>query len=115
MGKRQNIPEKAQQTIDSLDGLQRATPGPFFFTRVMARVQREEASAWERAVAFLTRPMVVVATLSIIILLNATALYLPTHSYEPSALVADQSDPSYTDDYVAANTIYEFENADAGQ
>jgi hypothetical protein len=114
MEKRPNIPEKTQQTIDSLDGLQRATPGPFFFTRVMARIEREDASAWERAVAFLTRPVVVVATLSIIVLLNATALYLPSHE-SPALVAAEQSDPSFTDDYVAANTFYEFENADAGQ
>jgi hypothetical protein len=110
-----NIPGKVQQTIDSLDGLQRATPTPFFFTRVMARLQKEEmGGAWERVVYFLSRPAIAVATLVMIILLNAAAFYLPsTHG---SSTIAEQNEPSYTDDYVAANNnFYEYENADAGQ
>jgi hypothetical protein len=112
-----NIPGKVQQTIDSLDGLQRATPAPFFFTRVMARLQSEETGgAWERMVYFLSRPAIAVVTLVTIILLNAAAFYLPSSHGSSTSSIAEQNEPSYTDDYVAANNnFYEYENADAGQ
>jgi Na+/proline symporter len=113
MEKRKSTEEKVQETINSINGLQRAVPAPFFFTRVMARLQNEEASPWERVAVFLTRPTVALATLVLVILLNAAAFYVPADS----SVIADNPDPSYTDDYVAANNtnIFEYEIADAGQ
>lgn len=113
MEKRKSIEEKVEQTVNSIDGLQRAAAAPFFFTRVMARIQREESGAWERAASFITRPAIVIGTLALILLLNAAVFYLPS---QKSNTAVEQAEPGFTDDYIAANnSFFEFENGDAGQ
>jgi hypothetical protein len=92
--------------LESFDGLQKASPGVFFFTRVQARLQRTETGLWGKLAVFLTRPAVAFATLCLIFLLNAAALFY--HSQSPGS-PSDQNEPSLTEDYnttVAANSYY---------
>jgi hypothetical protein len=57
-----------EATLQSFDGMQRATAPPFFFTRVQARIEKQSAvnGFWY----FLSRPMVTVITLSVLLLMN---------------------------------------------
>lgn len=105
---------QTENIINSLDGLQKASPGDFFFTRVQARLHKEEINLWGRVTAFATRPAVALATLCVICLLNAAALF---YQYESSSnsVIADQFEQNSSDDYnttVAANSYYD-ENAEA--
>jgi len=111
---KENIERKVQQALNSLDGVQKASPGPFFFTRVQARLQRQRASGWEKAISFITRPSIALAGLCLIILLNAVAFYLqPSGAGGALALSAAGNEPSYADDYgnLATNFFYD-ENAE---
>ena len=65
-----------EKLLNSLNGLQRATPGDFFYTRVQARLEREERGNWGRFASFITRPVVAFSTLAIIFLLNTAAFFL---------------------------------------
>jgi len=99
--------------LSSLDGMEKASPGDFFFTRVQARLQRQETSTWGSITAFVTRPTVALATLCIIFLLNAAALFYQRTSSNSS--VADQLEQNSADDYnttLAANSYYD-ENTEA--
>ncbi len=103
-----------ENMLNSLDGIQQASAGHFFYTRVQARLQKEEISLWGRVAAFITKPSVALATLFLICLLNTAALLYRQDTYSASA-VSDQVDQPGNDEYnttLAANTYYE-ENSEA--
>lgn len=56
--------------MDSLDGLKRAETAPFFYTRLMGRLERPESSLWNRCMEFLARPAVSLGILLLFMLMN---------------------------------------------
>lgn len=65
-----NTPEEIQRTLDSIDGLGRATANPFLFTRVQARLIHEPTSdrgGWQ----LVLKPMGLFCALAIIVGINA--------------------------------------------
>lgn len=71
MKKKQNISQEVESTLSSLDGVQRAEPGDFFFTRLQARMQRSGAAdAWERFIGLVTRPAYAIAGVVLILAVN---------------------------------------------
>lgn len=75
MNKRPDIEKKIDQMLNSLEGIQRAEPTPFFFTRVKARLERDQKNIWEAAGSFLARPVIAFATLCLILALNGFILF----------------------------------------
>lgn len=75
MNKHHNIGKKVNNAMESLDGIQKAEPAPWFFARVRARLEREEKNVWEKMGSFLARPVVAFAGLALIIGLNAFILF----------------------------------------
>jgi hypothetical protein len=64
-----NLPEKIEQALQSLDGIQRAEPMPFFYTRLQARMQKEmevESIGWLPV----KKPVWLIATLFVFLVLN---------------------------------------------
>ncbi len=105
--------KETENILNSLDGLQKASPGAFFYTRVCARLQKEETGFWGKLALFLTKPTVALATLCLIFLLNAAAFFYQNES--SSSALADQSEQALTEDYnttVATNSYYD-ENTEA--
>jgi len=41
-----NIQKKVEEALSSLDGIQRAQPGPYFVTRLTARLQNDKRNVW---------------------------------------------------------------------
>ena len=112
MKSKNELEKKVQETLESLDGISRAEPRPFFYTRLTARLQQDVPSVWESIGAFISRPAVAIATLCIILALNAFILFrsdddsstLPMYSNE--ALVSDN-------EYVlASSSSFDYENID---
>ncbi len=58
------------ETIDSMDAVERATPAPFLLTRLHAALRREEISYWERMTVFLCRPGVALGAVLLVLMLN---------------------------------------------
>jgi hypothetical protein len=112
MENKQAITAKTEAILNSLEGVQKASPAPFFFTRVQARLQKEEITLWGRFAGFITKPAVALATLFLIFLLNAAALF---YQQKTSVSVADQVEQGNIEEYnttLAANSYYD-ENTDA--
>ena len=106
--------KEIENILNSLDGIKKASPGDFFFTRVQARLQKEEISLWGRIATFMAKPSVAMATLGLICLLNAAAFFYQQES-DPASTMADQLEQSGNDDYnttLATNTYYD-ENSEA--
>ena len=75
MKKPLDIDKKVEETLNSLDGIQRAEGQPYFFTRVKARLERDQKNIWETAGSFMARPVVAIAGLCIILAFNVFFLF----------------------------------------
>lgn len=96
------INRKVEDLLSGADGASRATPTPFLFTRVMARIKATRESSWEKAGRFISRPAFAIAGLGIVIILNAMALSTLNHA-KASNVRARQS--TMASDYFSSNNI----------
>jgi len=107
---KENTPDLLQKAMDSLEGIQRATPGEFFYTRLRARMLRKEQSFWETSGNLLSRPAIVIGGLCLVLLMNTLAIF------DQSSKLATTNDPgelSLVEEYtIASNTLLDYENAD---
>ena len=112
---RPDIERKVQETLESLDGIQRAEPRPYFYTRVMARLQKDEKTIWETMGSFLARPAVAVAGLCFILIFNAVLLFRQdVNTSNANSPVISSSEVMSTDnEYIlASSSSFEYENLD---
>lgn len=110
---RPGIEEKINETLESLDGIQRAEPRPYFYARLMARMQRDDKTIWEAMGSFIARPAVVAAGLCFIIVLNGFILVRQNKGTMTSTSVAESEQLTTDNDYViASSSSFEYENLD---
>lgn len=105
MDKRQNINEEVQKTLESLDNVQRAQANPYLFTRIRGRLTGEERSFWNLAFRFVSRPVVAVAAILLVILMNvAIILNQPSSTPTPT----QEEEQYFASEYnLSGNTIYD--------
>ena len=100
---------RAEKALDSLEGIQRAEPQPFFYTRLRARFEREEKNVWETIGSFLARPAVAVGSLCLILALNVFILTQKETTTSPG-YVSDNIQPQEDDNIFASANTYDYEN-----
>ena len=111
MNKQEHINKMTEETLNSVDGAQRATAKPYLFTRLSARMGRQTESAWENAGRFIARPVVVVAGLCMIITTNALVIvFNNSNTTNNSTATEQQATPDEFSNTVA--TLYDIENND---
>lgn len=72
-----NIEQEIEQVLSSFDGAERASANPFLYTRIQERLQSKQ-SAWQKVTLMMNRPSFIVATLILVVLMNAIA-FIPAH------------------------------------
>jgi uncharacterized membrane protein YdfJ with MMPL/SSD domain len=105
----QHLNKKIDEAMRSLDGLEKASPRPFFFTRLESRMQREK-SGWEAISSFVAKPVVAFACICLIIMINAAVILSSANSKN----VTDQqnSEQATADEYNSLSApLYEFVNS----
>ena len=113
MDKRQQIEKLVEQTLDSLDGIRRAEPTPFLYTRVRARLEGDEKNAWEKMASILARPVVAFASLFVIIGINAFILFndaSSSGSVNGTGTTASNGNAVVEDYFILAANNYDYEN-----
>ena len=110
---RPEIQQKVEETLESLNGIQRAEPQPFFYTRLIGRLQREERGIWETIGSFLSRPVVAIVSLCLILILNVFILTRPesTQSASSSVVTSDLTSPD-SEYILASSNSFDYENLD---
>lgn len=104
MNKKANIQTNVEQAMQSLEGIQSASPGAFFFTRVQARMNKIEQNIWEIVSAFIARPVVAFLVICLVVVMNVIVVFEHKQS---SAYLADQPEQSlYDDDFTLASTTF---------
>lgn len=101
--------KKIDEVMQSLNGVEKASPSPFFFTRLEARMEREKSS-WEKISSFVAKPVVAFACICLVIMINAWVIFSSRNSQNST----DQqtSELATTDEYnLVSSTFYEFVNA----
>ena len=105
----QHLNKKIDEALQSLEGIAKATPRPFFFTRLEARMQREK-SKWEIISSFVLRPAIVFAGICFILVINV-AVILTSSSLNNPAL-QQNNEISAADEYNSVSApLYEYVNA----
>ena len=85
--KKQDIENKIETTLNSLDHVSRVGPGPFFYTRVMARLNKKSLTTWEKITVFISQPAVAFAVICLVISLNTLAIF----QSESSPVITEQN------------------------
>lgn len=111
---KKDIQKLVDETLGSLDGIQPARPKPFFYTRLLGRLQREQKTVWETMGSFLSRPLVVAAGLCVVLIMNGFILFRSKSPTSNGTTPTFVNEPMVTDnDYImASSSSYEYENID---
>jgi len=88
--------KKIEAALSSLDHVTRVGPGPFFYTRMEARLNQEDRTVWERISGFIAKPAVALSVICLVISLNALVIVQskasPSFSEQSTTVLADDSD-----------------------
>ena len=104
MTQQEKIQQEIEETLKSLDGVKRAEANPYLFTRIKARLEREEKGFWSRSLTFLSRPSVAVPAIVLTILIN-TAIFF---EFKSEKVQIPQDEETFAREYnLSDNTIYE--------
>jgi hypothetical protein len=119
MQKGKHINKRVEETLDSLDGIKRASPQPFFYTRVRSLLEKAEKSFWEKTGFFLARPAIAIAIVFITLLINAFFVFYQNNHVQAAS---DQDEFRFENAYdIASNTnntiisIFNRENEQPGK
>lgn len=95
-----DITKHIETVLNSLDGIEKAEPQPFFYTRLLARMEQVNASPWNKWMVILSKPAVAVGILSFFIVLNGIMMF--------SQGVQEDDNASVANDYlIAQHSIYD--------
>lgn len=104
-----DMENKVEKALDSLDGIQRAQPRPYFYTRLTARIARQDKE-WGGIISLISRPLFAAAMVSAVLLVNSWILFKSIDSATPAATAPPIVASDIPDEYnVAVNTFYNYE------
>ena|ERR1700733_7610228 len=110
MNKKDNIQQKIDEAVSSLDDAQRATPQPYLLTRIMARMNEAKETWWEKTGRLISRPSFAIAGLGALIAVN---VFVITLNHRSANNAIDQASFVTTGDFSSTNiTIDDIENSE---
>ncbi len=92
-----NWEEKAEQAMDSLNGLQRAVANPYLYTRIKAHIE-EQQNKWVKLAGFISRPVIAISAAVFFIAINAWVVVkhpLTETAAKPSVEAEQAFEPEY--------------------
>ncbi|MEP7374396.1 MAG: hypothetical protein ABI675_13465 [Chitinophagaceae bacterium] len=109
MKQESDIEKRVEDALNSLDGIQRAAPQPWLFSRVKGRLLRqEEKTKWETIGSFLSKPAVAIAGLLLILGLNGVLLF--NQQSGSSVVVQNELQPNDSESLLASSSNFDYEN-----
>lgn len=87
---------KIESILNCMDGMQRAEPKPFFFTRLEARMEKKDH--FETIIRFISRPAVVISSVLLIIFMNAFIIFSNFH--DPAQNNTASQEIASVDEYI---------------
>jgi hypothetical protein len=99
------IDPESDRTLRALEGIERAEPRPFFFTRVQARLAQRQAVRAGGHWAF--RPALLAAWLGVVLLLNVSVVAV--YQYQLTSQEQEQAAESFADEWGADPATLDWE------
>jgi hypothetical protein len=110
MKQQSDIEKRVEDALNSLDGIQRAEPQPWLFSRVKGRLlKEEEKTGWEVISSFLSKPAVAIAGLFLILGLNGVLVYNQQAGASVTAIQTELQ-PSDSESLIATSSSFDYEN-----
>lgn len=111
MTRKEQIQQEIEKTLQSLDNMKRAEANPFLFTRIKARMQKND-NGWERTFSFISRPAVALAIVILVMTVNAWAVWGSTTEKNITTDNNNVSTSELANEYnmVASVNNYDYEN-----
>ncbi|HEY5368996.1 MAG TPA: hypothetical protein VIJ75_08395 [Hanamia sp.] len=103
-----NINHKIQETFDSLEGMEKASVNPFFFTRLEARMNNEK-NVWGRVSSFFARPVIAFACICFVIMVN-TAVIFSAEKSDTGGIRQNQEIATVDEYSQVSSNLFEFVN-----
>ncbi len=107
---RSNIEKMVEETIQSIDGINKAVPKPYLLTRLNARMQQSMLqNGWTKLGSFLSRPVIALA--GILLLLAINVAIISSNTTIPDRSLAEQTGSELKDEFaINVVSIYDTEN-----
>lgn len=102
MNSKDDINKLVDDTLNSLDGAERATVKPYLFTRLNAKMQRSKEGEWDNVLRFISRPAVAMAVLCLVIVVNALAV---KNNYSNTVAANTTEEPQFASAYEYNNAV----------
>ncbi len=80
---------KTEEILNSLDGMAKATAPDFFYTRLKARMEKELGKKENLKRPWILRPVFAIATLGVILLVNAAVIFQGNDNSESTTIETD--------------------------
>jgi hypothetical protein len=105
------IKRRIDEAMNSLDNVKRAQPQSFFYTRLMARINKVEHSWSGVAAGFISRPAFALATIFVILFVNGWILYKNNDIITSDSNTQTLINTDLPDEYnlAVSTTIYNYE------
>ena len=101
------INKKIDDALQSIDNISKASPRPFFFTRLEARMLNEK-NIWNKMSSFFARPVIAFACICLVIMINIAVIFTSINSQESYAQPGNEV--AAVDEYNQVTTgLYELE------
>lgn len=115
MTQKEKIQQEIERTLQSLDQVKRAEANPFLYTRIRARMQKQQSSIWERTFSFISRPMVALAVVFLVMVINGWSFIGTSGSVTPTERIGETADlglPEFESEYklITSTESYDYEN-----
>lgn len=108
MKKDETTERKIEAAFNSIDAIQRASPQPYLFTRINARLQSPVKNFWEKTAIFISHPSVMIAGICLLLTINISVLVFKSSS--PAAAVAERSLNTVAEEDDEYNTLVTIDN-----
>ena len=108
MDNNSSIQNKIDAALNSVDSMEKATPSPFFYTKILSKIRHAPPALWEKWSAFFLRPTIAFATICLVLVINAFVIY---SNVTGSFSLNDQPELTLSDEYsVSTTSLYNIEN-----
>ena len=106
-----DIEQRVEKTLNSLDGIQRASPQPWLFSRIKGKMmQQDDKSVWGTIGSLLSKPVIAIAGLCLILMMNGYLLFNQYKEPSSAILISQNDEPLDSEPLMASSSSFDYEN-----
>ena len=105
-----DIEQKVEKTLNSLDGIQQATPQPWLFSRIKGKLmQQDDKTVWGAISSYLSKPVIAIAGLCLILMMNGYLLFNQYKEPSSAILISQNEELLDSESLMASSSSFDYE------